>query len=63
MSDSDSVISLTGDATDEPEWPESLLFSQQRKVEDVTKIAAILKMAKTAPGQYYVDHQMPDTVP
>ena len=53
----------TGDATDEPEWPESLLFSQQRKVEDVAKIAAILKMAKTAPGQYYVDHQMPDTVP
>ena len=53
----------TGDATDEPEWPESLLYSQQRKVEDVAKIAAILKMAKTAPGQYYVDHQMPDTVP
>ena len=54
----------TGDATDEPECSESLpLYAQQRKVEDVAKIAAILKMAKAAPGQYYVDHQMPDTVP
>ena len=37
----------TGDATDEPEWPESLLYSQQRKVEDVAS-AAILKMAGAA---------------
>ena len=63
----------TGDSEDEPAWREPLLHSHARKVEDMRKILRILRMARTPGsckagggagyGDYYVDHQMPDTVP
>lgn len=60
----------SGDSEDEPEWRESLLVSQARKVEDMRKILTILTMARTPSkagvngfGDYYTDHQLPDTVP
>ena len=59
-----------GDSEDEPEWRESLLLSQARKLEDMRKIRTILSMARAQSrhgvngfGDYYVDHQLPDTVP
>lgn len=61
----------TGDQEDEPEWRETLLHSQARKLEDMRKVLTILKMGRApervdgqnAFGDYYVDHQLPDTVP
>ena len=60
----------TGDSEDEPEWREPLIYSQARKLEDMRKVRTILSMArsKSRPGangygDYYVDHQLPDTVP
>ena len=60
----------TGDAEDEPKWRESLLYSQARKLEDMRKVNTVLRMARrpyndgqNGFGDYYVDHQLPDTVP
>ena len=60
----------SGASEDEPAWRESLLLSQARKLEDVRKILTILEMARTQSrpglngyGDYYTDHQLPDTVP
>ena len=53
----------TGAEDDEPAWRESLLLSQARKLEDMRKMRTILRMARSRLGDYYVDHQLPDTVP
>ena len=54
-----------GDSEDQPEWGESLLVSVSRRIEDLHKILGIDGMVQTLAGftTYYVDHQLPDTVP
>ena len=40
----------TGAATDEPDWPESLLYAQARKIEDILKIRRILSRSTGQPA-------------
>lgn len=54
-----------GDIDDQPEWGESLLMSNARRIEDMRKIIRTFVQVETFEGyaDWYIDHQMPDTVP
>ncbi len=54
-----------GDIDDQPEWGESLLMSNARRIEDMRKIIRTFVQVETFEGyaDWYIDHQLPDTVP